>query len=140
MQVGQDVGGGFRNGAQRQDRTGATGPGRRRGGFGGAGIAIGAVGVLLALGVPSATGSASAAAAAHAALPISLVWQQNLPDGGSPIAQSSPSVATLDGSGPSVVVGDRGGNLWAFHLSNGSTTPGWPAQRPGPSTRRRRPR
>ena len=30
-------------------------------------------------------------------------------------------------TGPSVVVGDRAGNVWAFHLSNGSTTPGWPA-------------
>jgi hypothetical protein len=95
-------------------------------------MAIGVVGVMLALGVPSAAGSDSASVSAHTVLPISLVWQQNLPDGGTPIAQSSPSVATLDGSGPSVVVGDRGGNLWAFHLSNGTSTPGWPAHTAGP--------
>ena len=29
--------------------------------------------------------------------------------------------------GPSVVVGDRAGNIWAFHLANGSAAPGWPA-------------
>jgi hypothetical protein len=59
-------------------------------------------------------------------LSISLAWQQVLPDAGSPIAQSSPNVATLDGGGPSVVVGDRAGGVYAFHLSNGSGVPGWP--------------
>ena len=132
MQVGQYAGGGFRDQRQHQDQTGRTGPGRRRGGLVGAGTAIGAIGVLLALGLPSGADPASASAPAHATLPISLVWQQNLPDGGTPIAQSSPSVATLDSSGPSVVVGDRGGNVWAFHLSNGSSTPGWPAHTAGP--------
>ncbi len=47
-------------------------------------------------------------------------------DKGSPIAQSSPIVATLDGQGPSVVVGDRAGYLYAYHLSNGSPVAGWP--------------
>ncbi|HVX22275.1 MAG TPA: hypothetical protein VHB02_13065 [Acidimicrobiales bacterium] len=61
------------------------------------------------------------------------VWQVTLPDAGHPVAQSSPNVATLDGGGPSVVVGDRAGKVWAFHLG-GSTTgrptavAGWPTQ------------
>ena len=61
----------------------------------------------------------------------SLVWTQTLPDAGSPIAESSPSVATLDGAGPSVVVGDRTGTLWAFHLADGSAPAGWPAHTGG---------
>jgi hypothetical protein len=59
---------------------------------------------------------------------IALAWQQVLPDAGSPIAESSPNVATLDGGGPSVVVGDRAGSVYAFHLSNGSGVAGWPAR------------
>jgi hypothetical protein len=47
-------------------------------------------------------------------------------DRGGPIAESSPIVATLDGSGPSVVVGDRAGYLYAVHLADGSAVPGWP--------------
>ena len=66
------------------------------------------------------------------ALGISLVWQQVLPDAGAPIGQSSPSEATLDGGGPAVVVGDRAGNVWAFHLSNGSGVAGWPAHTGAP--------
>jgi hypothetical protein len=58
----------------------------------------------------------------------SLAWQQVLPDAGGPIAQSSPNVATLDGGGPSVVVGDRAGSVYAFHLANGSGVRGWPAR------------
>jgi hypothetical protein len=65
------------------------------------------------------------------ALSTSLVWQTTLPDAGSPIGQSSPSIATLDGRGPSVVVGDRTGTLWAFHLSDGSSPAGWPAHTGG---------
>ena len=49
-------------------------------------------------------------------------------DRNGPIAQSSPMVATLDGDGPSVVVGDRSGYLWAFHLSDGTPVAGWPVQ------------
>ena len=76
--------------------------------------------------------AATSATAAHAGpaprIPgISLAWQQVLPDAGSPIAESSPNVATLDNGGNSVVVGDRAGNVYAFHLSNGSQVSGWPA-------------
>ncbi len=62
---------------------------------------------------------------AHA-ITFNETWSQTLPDTGNPIALSSPNVATLDSSGPSVVVGDRAGNVYAFHLSNGSSVAGWP--------------
>ena len=41
---------------------------------------------------------------------------------GGPIALSSPIVANLDGQ-PSAVVGDRNGNLYAFHLANPAPPP-----------------
>jgi hypothetical protein len=53
-------------------------------------------------------------------------WTQTLADEGGPVAESSPIVATLDGDGPSVVVGDRSGDVYAFHLGDGSAVPGWP--------------
>ena len=140
MQVGDDIGGGFRNRLESRDETGRTEPGsldRRSASHRvrGLSITIGLITALVVLGVPLSAGlasSAGAAPSAHAALSISLQWQQIVPDSGSPIAQSSPTVATLDGGGPSVVVGDRGGNVWAFHLANGSTTPGWPAHTGAP--------
>ena len=87
-------------------------------------------GVLPGVAAPAA--SATASVAHVAPLPLHETWQQTLPDGGNPVAQSSPSEATLDGGGPSVVVGDRAGNLWAFHLSNGSAVRGWPAHTGAP--------
>jgi hypothetical protein len=78
------------------------------------------------LAVSSGT-AAAGTAAPRGSLGTSLVWQQVLPDGGAPIGESSPSEATLDGGGPAVVVGDRAGSVWAFHLSNGSGVGGWPA-------------
>ncbi len=47
-------------------------------------------------------------------------------DRGGPIAESSPVVANLDGDGPAVVVGDRTGYLYAYHLSDGTAVAGWP--------------
>ena len=44
-----------------------------------------------------------------------------LPDAGQPIALSSPIVADLDGQ-PSVVVGDRRGFVYAYHLASSSPT------------------
>ncbi len=133
MQAGRDSGGGHRDRGQGQHRTGTVCAVPRRRSPRGARLVVGAVVALWVLGVPLAGGSAPASAAvAHAALPVSLVWQQTLPDGPNPIAQSSPTVATLDGGGPSVVVGDRAGNVWAFHLSNGSAPGGWPAHASGP--------
>jgi hypothetical protein len=52
----------------------------------------------------------------------------HLPDTGGPIAFSSPVPVTLGGQA-SVVVGDRTGNLFAYHLGGSSpaAVPGWPA-------------
>jgi len=112
---------------QVREDTAARGDGRRRGV--GARLAVLAallVGLAPVL-VTVAPGRSDAAPAAHLAN-VSLAWQQVLPDVGGPIAQSSPNVATLDGGGPSVVVGDRAGSVYAFHLSNGSGVGGWPAR------------
>ncbi len=82
-----------------------------------------------ALILPSTVQSAPAAQAAevpHAAgFTANLTWSTNLPDGGNPVALSSPNVANLDGQ-PAVVVGDRAGKVYAYHLSNGSGVAGWP--------------
>ncbi len=47
-------------------------------------------------------------------------------DKGNPIAESSPIVATLDAAGPAVVVGDRSGYVYAYHLGDGTAVAGWP--------------
>ena len=78
---------------------------------------------VVAASLPSGAG----AAPAPRALGTSLAWQQTLPDNGSPVAESSPTAATLDSGGKSVVIGDRAGGVYAFHLSDGSGVPGWPA-------------
>ena len=97
----------------------------------GAVLALGTAGALVG-GVAHATPAPAAGRTPHVApLSATLTWQQTLPDAGGPIAQSSPSEATLDGGGPSVVVGDRSGNLWAYHLSDGSSVRGWPAHTGG---------
>ena len=53
------------------------------------------------------------------------LWSQGLNDANGPIALSSPNVANLDGS-PAVVVGDRTGHVYAFHISGGTPVAGWP--------------
>ncbi|MGC8626752.1 MAG: fibronectin type III domain-containing protein [Acidimicrobiales bacterium] len=90
-----------------------------------------AAGALLAVCVASALpGSQAAAAVAGAPLSASSfveTWSVGpLADKGGPIAESSPILATLDNAGPAVVVGDRSGYLYAYHLSDGSAVPGWP--------------
>ncbi len=114
------------------DGTGSTGRSghSRRCMMAGGALALGAASVLLAVQAP--TGAASAATPTPHGVAASLSWQQILPDAGNPVAESSPSEATLDGGGPAVVVGDRAGNVYAFHLSNGSSVAGWPAHTGGP--------
>ncbi len=75
--------------------------------------------------VATKTADASVASPAVQPIPITQTWEQVLSDTGGPIAQSSPTVATLDGGGPSIVVGDRKGLVYAFHLSNGTAPAGW---------------
>ncbi|MCU4185575.1 hypothetical protein K6U06_14495 [Acidiferrimicrobium sp. IK] len=88
---------------------------------------------LLALGlvIPGAAVSAVAGTPTASAAPsfnFQLAWSTGeFNDTGSPIALSSPVVANLDGT-PSAVVGDRTGNLYAFHLRDGSPVAGWPYQ------------
>ena len=88
---------------------------------------VAAIAPVLVTAGSSPAGAAPSSPAASCPDGICLAWQQTLPDAGNPIAESSPTVATLDGGGASVVVGDRAGGVYAFHLSNGSAVPGWPA-------------
>jgi len=68
------------------------------------------------------------AAAPRTGLSVSLKWADMLGPN-SQIDLSSPNLATLDGGGQSIVVGSRvNGCVYAVHLSDGSTTPGWPQQ------------
>jgi hypothetical protein len=82
---------------------------------------------VVGLALPTLLQAAPAAQATEIAHGFSpdLKWTQTLNDSGNPIALSSPNVANLDGQ-PAVVVGDRAGYVWAFHLNGGSTVPGWP--------------
>ncbi|MCW2527528.1 MAG: D-mannose binding lectin [Pseudonocardiales bacterium] len=57
---------------------------------------------------------------------FTLAWAHALADRGTPIGLGSPSVGTLDGGGPAAIVGSRAGTLNAYHLSDGSSVPGWP--------------
>jgi len=86
--------------------------------------------VLIVGGIPLAGGWARPAAAqtALSAASFALQWTAGpfTADATEPIAESSPIVATLDDGGPAVVVGDRTGYLYAYHLTNGSTVSGWP--------------
>ncbi len=128
--------------APRADRNGGASSGVRLGWR----VPSVALAVVLALGVsiPTAVldaGPAAAATTASAgwarpdAVGLPTGWTETwstgaLPDAGRPIALSSPVPANLDGQ-PSVVVGDRAGSVYAFHLASSSSagTPvtGWPA-------------
>ena len=85
----------------------------------------------LFLGVPDVT-EQQQAGAANPAWASTPQWSQVLNDSGGPIEQSSPNIATLDGSGPSVVVGDADGRVYAFHLLDGSPVSGWPVNLSAP--------
>src|SRR5579875_1410993 len=90
---------------------------------------VGAVTTLLAMGL--------APAASVTFNPYNLTFPQQwtsgqLADAGLPIAESSPMIANLGPGGPSVVVGDREGYLYAYQLATGDRVPGWPAYDGGP--------
>jgi len=79
------------------------------------------------LGVTIAASTPAAWARALLSPTFTLTWSTGpLADAGQPIAESSPDVATLDADGPAVVVGDRRGFLYAYHLADGSAVAGWP--------------
>jgi hypothetical protein len=77
--------------------------------------------------LPSAARSGGAAAS----VVLQATWSVTLPDAGGPVAASSPTLVTLDGDGPSIVVGDRAGHVYAYHLRDGSPVAGWPASTSG---------
>ncbi|HEY3809863.1 MAG TPA: hypothetical protein VGL49_00405 [Acidimicrobiales bacterium] len=89
-------------------------------------VAVAAVGI----GAPLVA-AAGPARPASAAVVLHQTWSVELPDGTTPIAESSPSEVTLDGGGPSVVVGSRAGRVYALHLRNGTPVAGWPASTGG---------
>jgi hypothetical protein len=77
------------------------------------------------LGLPPIAGEA-----APTPLVLTQTWIQDLNDAPCGVAMASPVEATLDGSGPSVEVGDRQGDIYAFHIGgavNGAPTSpsGW---------------
>ena len=81
----------------------------------------------LALVASAAPQTMASAQAVHAAsVTLQPRWSFALNDAGGPIAGSSQTVGTLDGAGPAVIVGDRAGHVYAWHLSDGSPVPGWP--------------
>jgi len=84
---------------------------------------------LSVLAAPSAAAGTSASPpTASPPLVLDETWSATLPDIGQPIALSSPTVADLGGS-PSVVVADRRGYVYAYHLAGNAAVapPGWPA-------------
>ena len=60
-----------------------------------------------------------------AAFTVNLKWTQTLGDAGNPIVALVAQLANLDGQ-PAVVVGDRGGRAYAYHINDGSGVGGWP--------------
>jgi len=88
------------------------------------------LGVAVITGALLGTGLSGAQAAVQSHVSLTLMWTQTLNDAGGPIALSSPNVATLAG-GPSVVVGDRAGDVYGFNLASGAGVPGWPVSTGG---------
>ncbi|MGD0394293.1 MAG: hypothetical protein ABSC41_16825, partial [Acidimicrobiales bacterium] len=82
---------------------------------------------LAAPSAHAAAGPANAGPRTVTASSFKQTWSTGtLPDQGQPIALSSPIPADLDGQ-PAMVVGDRRGLLYAYHLSNGTRVARWPA-------------
>ncbi len=83
-------------------------------------------GVAAALPLLALIPAAPAVQAAGPGFSATSTWSHTLNDANSPPALSSPNVANLDGQ-PSVVFGDRAGNVYAFHVSGGAAPGGtWP--------------
>jgi hypothetical protein len=87
-------------------------------------VAVG-VGVLTIGGTPF-----SAPTESTEPLTLTQTWIHDLDDAPCGVAEASPVEVTLDQSGPSVEVGDRAGDLYAFHLSDGSVPAGWSTSPP----------
>jgi hypothetical protein len=82
-------------------------------------------GLLTLGGTPFSTPTATAPP-----LTVTQTWIHDLDDAPCGVAEASPAEVTLDQAGPSVEVGDRAGDLYAFHLSDGSVPAGWSTSPP----------
>ena len=82
------------------------------------------------LGTAAPAGATTLRTVRADAVTLTQTWSDTFADGSNPIAGSSPTLANLDGS-PAALVGDRAGNVYAVHLSNGSEVRGWPASTGG---------
>jgi hypothetical protein len=83
------------------------------------------VGASIAVGCVIAAVGLTAAGPAQAAVPApTLKWTKALSN--RPVALSSPMVATLDGAGESVLIGDRSNHEYAVHINGGGYVAGWP--------------
>jgi hypothetical protein len=80
---------------------------------------------MVAAALPTVGYAARNASAASTPLTVTQTWIHDLDDAPCGVAEASPVEVTVDGSGPSVEVGDRAGDLYAFHLSDGSVPAGW---------------
>ncbi len=93
-------------------------------------LVLGVVALIATVAIPGASvaGSASRTPALTGSSFTETWTTGHLPDDGGPIAFSSPVPVTLGGQA-SVVVGDRTGNLFAYHLGGSSpvAATGWPA-------------
>jgi hypothetical protein len=92
---------------------------------------IAAACLLASVGATALPVGATPTAEAAGGLAFSLKWSHNFGNPGKPVALSSPMVATLDGAGASVLIGDRAGYERAYHLAGGSSVAGWPASTGG---------
>jgi hypothetical protein len=88
-------------------------------------LSAAAASALILITTLQAAPVAQGAEVPHTGFAANLTWSTTLNDHGNPIVLSSPNVANLDGQ-PAVVVGDRAGGVYAYHLSGGSPVAGWP--------------
>jgi PQQ enzyme repeat len=84
-------------------------------------IALAAMTVGLTIGVTTADSSPAAAASP---ISVQVEWSHWLDDAPCGVAESSPVEFSPDGS-PAVEFGDREGDIYAFHLTDGSVPAGW---------------
>jgi hypothetical protein len=93
---------------------------------------LGAIGGGVAMIVVGTT-PFSEPAAPTSPLTLTQTWIQNLDDAPCGVAVASPAEVSLDRSypsGPSVEVGDRAGDLYAFNLADGAVPAGWSSSSP----------
>jgi hypothetical protein len=83
-------------------------------------VIVAATGLITIGATPFSVGTASTPP-----LTVNQAWLHYLDDAPCGVAEASPAEVSLDQSGASVEIGDREGDLYAFHLSNGSVPAAW---------------